>query len=104
MVETDTFGASPITLGEFDISDKAFEINKRAVELAREAAESFSDGRQRFVLGSIGPGTRLPSLGHVAYPPLEESFTVQARGLIAGGADAVLIETCQDPLQIKARS
>jgi 5-methyltetrahydrofolate--homocysteine methyltransferase len=102
MVETNTFGASPITLGEFDISDKAFEINRRAVELAREAAESFSDGRQRFVVGSVGPGTRLPSLGHVAYRALEESLSVQAAGLIAGGADAVLIETCQDTLQIKA--
>ena len=93
---------SPITLGEFDISDEAFEINKQAAELAREAAESFKDGRQRFVLGSVGPGTRLPSLGHVAYQPLEDALTVQARGLIAGGVDAILIETCQDPLQIKA--
>ena len=102
MVETNTFGASPITLGEFDIPDKAFEINQKAGELAREAAESFKDGRQRFVLGSVGPGTRLPSLGHVAYQPLEDALTVQARGLIAGGVDAILIETCQDPLQIKA--
>jgi 5-methyltetrahydrofolate--homocysteine methyltransferase len=102
MVETNTFGASPITLGEFDLQDRAFEINRRAGELAREAAEGFSDGRERFVLGSIGPGTRLPSLGHVAYRPLEESLTVQAEGLIAGGVDAILIETCQDTLQIKA--
>ncbi|MEI8396125.1 MAG: methionine synthase [Rhodospirillaceae bacterium] len=103
MVETCTFGASPITLGEFGLSDKAFEINKCAVELAREAAEQFkADGRPRFVLGSIGPGTRLPSLGHISYAKLEDSFAVQARGLIAGGADAILVETCQDPLQIKA--
>ena len=102
MVETNTFGGSPITLGEFGISDKAFEINKQAGELAREAAESFKDGRQRFVLGSVGPGTRLPSLGHIAYQALEDALAVQARGLIAGGVDAILIETCQDPLQIKA--
>jgi len=103
MVETNTFGASTLTLGEFGISDKAFEINKRAIELAREAAEPFNgDGRKRFVLGSMGPGTKLPSLGHVDYDTLEASFLVQARGMIAGGADAVLIETCQDPLQIKA--
>jgi 5-methyltetrahydrofolate--homocysteine methyltransferase len=102
MVETDTFGASILTLGEFGLSDKAFEINKRAVELAWEAAQSFNDGRDRFVLGSIGPGTKLPSLGHVPYDVLENSFYVQAQGLIAGGTSAVLIETCQDPLQIKA--
>ncbi len=102
MVETDTFGASPVTLGEFGISEKAFDINQRAVELAREAAEAFTDGRPRFVIGSIGPGTKLPSLGHIAYQPAEDSFYVQAAGLIAGGADAILVETCQDPLQIKA--
>lgn len=103
MVETDTFGASPVTLGEFGIGDKAFEINKRACELAREAADMFkADGRPRFVIGSVGPGTKLPSLGHIAYQAAEDSFYVQAVGLIAGGADAILIETCQDPLQIKA--
>ncbi|CAO3434125.1 methionine synthase [Azospirillum doebereinerae] len=102
MVETDTFGASPVTLGEFGIAEKAFEINQRAVELAREAAATFTDGRPRFVIGSIGPGTKLPSLGHIAYQPAEDSFYVQAAGLIAGGADAILVETCQDPLQIKA--
>jgi 5-methyltetrahydrofolate--homocysteine methyltransferase len=102
MVETDTFGASPLTLAEFGLDDKAYEINRKAVELAREAAEGFADGRRRFVLGSIGPGTKLPSLGHIAYAALEESFAVQAAGLIAGGADAILVETCQDPLQIKA--
>ncbi len=102
MVETNSFGASPITLGEFDLGDKAFELNTRAAELAREAMEGFSDGRPRYVLGSIGPGTKLPTLGHIAYQPLEEALTVQAHGLIAGGVDALLIETCQDPLQIKA--
>ena len=102
MVETNTFGAQPITLGEFGLQDEAFDLNKRAAELAREAAEGFGDGRDRFVLGSIGPGTKLPTLGHIAYAPLEAAFTVQANGLIAGGVDAILIETCQDPLQIKA--
>ncbi len=102
MVETNTFGGSPITLGEFSLTDRAFEINKLAGELAREASLGFNDGRDRFVIGSIGPGTRLPSLGHVAYAALEDAFTIQARGLIAGGVDAILIETCQDPLQIKA--
>ena len=102
MVETNTFGASPITLGEFDLSERAFEINKVAGELAREAAETFSDGRHRWVVGSIGPGTKLPSLGNIAYDPLEAALAEQCRGLIAGGVDAILIETCQDTLQIKA--
>jgi 5-methyltetrahydrofolate--homocysteine methyltransferase len=102
MVETNTFGASPVTLGEFDLSDRAFEINKIAGELAREAAETFSDGRHRYVVGSIGPGTKLPSLGNIGYDPLEAALTEQCRGLIAGGVDAILIETCQDTLQIKA--
>ncbi|HET6184806.1 MAG TPA: methionine synthase [Acetobacteraceae bacterium] len=102
MVETNSFGASPVTLGEFGIADKAFEINQRAAELAREAAECFADGRDRFVLGSLGPGTKLPSLGAISYDALETALAVQCRGLIAGGVDAILIETCQDPLQIKA--
>jgi 5-methyltetrahydrofolate--homocysteine methyltransferase len=102
MVETNTFGASPVTLAEFDLADRAFEINQIAGELAREAADSFSDGRDRWVIGSIGPGTKLPSLGNIAYDPLEAALAVQCRGLIAGGVDAILIETCQDTLQIKA--
>ncbi len=102
MVQTNSFGGSPITLAEFELQDRAFEINKIAGELAREAAESFADGRHRWVVGSIGPGTKLPSLGNIAYDPLEEALFLQCQGLIAGGVDALLIETCQDTLQIKA--
>ncbi len=102
MVETNTFGGSPITLAEFDLGERAHEINKVAAELAREAADGFSDGRHRWVVGSIGPGTKLPSLGNIAYDPLEAALAAQSRGLIAGGVDAILIETCQDTLQIKA--
>jgi 5-methyltetrahydrofolate--homocysteine methyltransferase len=102
MVETNTFGASPVTLGEFDLADRAFEINKIAGELAREAAETFTDDRHRWVIGSVGPGTKLPSLGNIAYDPLEAALAEQCRGLIVGGVDAILIETCQDTLQIKA--
>ena len=102
-VETNSFGGSPITLDEFELGDQAFEINRRAGELAREAAERFAgDGRRRFVLGAIGPGTRLPSLGHASYDDLEAALTTQSAGLVAGSVDALLIETCQDPLQIKA--
>jgi 5-methyltetrahydrofolate--homocysteine methyltransferase len=102
-VQTNSFGASPITLGEFGIGDRAFDLNRRSAELAREAVAEFAhDGRTRFVFGSVGPGTRLPSLGHIAYQDLEDALTVQCAGLVAGGVDAIRIETCQDPLQIKA--
>ncbi|MEM7224207.1 MAG: methionine synthase [Pseudomonadota bacterium] len=99
LVETNSFGGSPLTLAEFDLQDQALEINRRAAELAREAAEGFEG---RFVLGSIGPGTKLPSLGQVSYDQLEDALALQARGLLEGGVDGLLIETCQDPLQIKA--
>jgi 5-methyltetrahydrofolate--homocysteine methyltransferase len=103
MVETNTFGASPITLAEFEgLADKAFDINKTAGELAREVIGEFSDGRERFVVGSVGPGTKLPSLGHIDYDRLEAALTLQCSGLVAGGVDGILIETCQDTLQIKA--
>ncbi|MGG5811100.1 methionine synthase [Falsiroseomonas sp. CW058] len=102
MVLTNSFGGSPVTLGEFELEDKAFEINRLSVELAREAAESFADGRHRWVVGDIGPGTKLPSLGNIGYDALEAALVVQCRGLIAGGADAILTETNQDTLYIKA--
>src|SRR5260370_23764658 len=102
-VQTNSFGGSPITLGEFGLADRAFALNRRAAELAREAVAEFAhDGRTRFVLGSVGPGTRLPSLGHIGYQALEDALAVQCAGLIYGGVDAIIIETCQDPLQIKA--
>lgn len=100
-VETNTFGASPITLADFGLAEQTLEINRQAVRLAREAAEQFTrDGRTRFVLGAVGPGTKLPSLGQIDYDTLESAYTVQCQGLVE--ADALLIETCQDPLQIKA--
>ncbi len=102
-VETNTFGGSSLTLGEFDLHERTVEINTRACELAHEAIAEFAgDGRPRFVIGSIGPGTKLPSLGHIDYDTLEASFALQCKGLIAGRADAFLVETSQDPLQVKA--
>ncbi|WP_043339624.1 methionine synthase [Belnapia moabensis] len=102
MVLTNSFGGSPVTLGEFELTERAFEINKLAGELAREAAETFADGRDRWVIGDIGPGTKLPSLGHIAYDDLQAALEEQCRGLIAGGVDALLTETNQDTLFIKA--
>ena len=102
MVETNTFGASPITLGEFGLEARAREINRIAAELAREVADEFADGRHRWVLGGVGPGTKLPSLGNIDYDTLEAGLAEQCRGLMDGGVDAFLIETCQDTLQIKA--
>ncbi|MDP7549503.1 MAG: homocysteine S-methyltransferase family protein, partial [Alphaproteobacteria bacterium] len=100
---TNTFGGSPITLSEFDLAERAHEINQRAAELARESLESFSrDGLQRYVLGDIGPGTKLPSLGQVDYDELEAALAVQTAGLLAGGVDGIMIETVQDIMQLKA--
>ncbi|MFA6173646.1 MAG: homocysteine S-methyltransferase family protein, partial [Kiritimatiellales bacterium] len=102
-VETNSFGASPITLSEYDLADRAYEINKAAAKIARECADEFSTPEQpRYVFGSIGPGTKLPSLGHIAFDPLVEAYKVQIQGLLDGGVDGLIIETCQDPLQIKA--
>ena len=103
LIETNSFGASPLTLAEFGLGEEAFSLNRRAALIARQAAAQFSaPERPRFVLGSLGPGTRLPSLGHISYRRLEEAFRVQCAGLLEGGVDGFLIETCQDPLQIKA--
>jgi 5-methyltetrahydrofolate--homocysteine methyltransferase len=103
VIQTNSFGGSPVTLGEFGLQDLAYDLNKTAAHLAREAVDEFRmDGRPRFVLGSIGPGTKLPSLGHIDYQTLEDALALQAKGLLDGGVDGVLIETSQDPLQIKA--
>jgi 5-methyltetrahydrofolate--homocysteine methyltransferase len=102
-VETATFGAFPLVLNEYDIADKTFEINKRAAEIAREVATAHSTpDRPRFVIGSIGPGTRLPSLGQIRYADLRDDYEAQTEGLLAGGIDVVLIETVYDLLQAKA--
>jgi 5-methyltetrahydrofolate--homocysteine methyltransferase len=92
-VETDTFGANKIVLAEFQLEDKTYEMNVAAVHVARRAADRFKDGRQRFVAGSVGPGTKAVTLGHIDYDTLLDSYAEQMRGLIDGGADAILIET-----------
>ena len=98
-VETNTFGANPLVLGDFGLSAKAYDLNVQAASMAKEVARSFD--RPRFVIGSVGPGTKLITLGHVSYADLLASYRVQMDGLLEGGADAILIETCQDLGQIK---
>jgi 5-methyltetrahydrofolate--homocysteine methyltransferase len=102
-VETNSFGSSAIVLAEYDIAERVVELNQVAAALAREVADGFqADGRPRWVVGSIGPGTKLPTLGHTTYDTLEATYGDQAFGLLQGGADVLLVETCQDLLQVKA--
>ena len=103
-IETNTFGANWSNLSDYGIDDRIHELAAAGARIARERVEAAEarDGRMRWVLGSMGPGTKLPSLGHTTYTHLKETFALQAEGLIDGGADAFLIETSQDLLQTKA--
>ncbi|ACL41307.1 methionine synthase [Pseudarthrobacter chlorophenolicus A6] len=103
-VETNTFGANWSNLSDYGIDDRIEELANKGARIARQRAEAAeeTDGRMRWVLGSMGPGTKLPSLGHTTYDHLKQTFALQAEGLIDGGADAFLIETSQDLLQTKA--
>ena len=102
-IETASFGSFSTVLTEYDIPEKAYELNVAAASIARRVADRYeSDGRPRYVAGSIGPGTKLPSLGHIGFIELRDAYEEQARGLIDGGSDLFLIETCMDLLQIKA--
>ncbi|MFE1766062.1 methionine synthase [Streptomyces angustmyceticus] len=103
-VETNTFGANFAALAEYDIPERVFELSESGARIAREVADEFtaSTGQQRYVLGSMGPGTKLPTLGHAPYVTLRDAYQQNAEGMIAGGADALLVETTQDLLQTKA--
>src|SRR5712672_852564 len=102
IVETNTFGGSRIVLAEFEFPDRVHEINVKAAQLAKEVAQQFSTKeRPRFVAGSMGPTTKLPSLGHINFDEMVASYEQQATALIEGGVDVLLIETCQDLLQAK---
>ncbi|RIK09574.1 MAG: methionine synthase [Acidobacteria bacterium] len=101
VVETNTFGAFSIVLADYDAVDQAFELNRAGAAIAKEVAGSYSD-RPRFVSGSIGPGTKLASLGQATFADLEAAYEVQVSGLLEGGVDLLQIETCQDLLQCKA--
>src|SRR5882762_5540543 len=103
VVETDTFGATRTVLAEYGLQDRTAEINQAAARLAKDVANQFSTPeRPRFVAGSIGPTTKLPSLGHIGFDDMAAAFEEQALALIEGGVDILLIETCQDLLQAKA--
>ena len=103
VVETDTFGGTPIVLAEYGLADQAYQLNFGAARLARKVTAQFSSmAHPRFVAGSMGPTTKLPTLGHIGFNEMKEAFSVQARGLVDGGVDLLCIETCQDVLQAKA--
>ncbi len=103
VIETDTFGGTPIVLAEYDLADQTYYLNKTAAELAKRVAAEFSTPEKpRFVAGSMGPTTKLPTLGHIDYDTLKNDFVQQAEALWDGGVDLFIIETCQDVLQIKA--
>ncbi|MER7000132.1 methionine synthase [Streptomyces sp. NPDC000410] len=103
-VETNTFGANYAALAEYDIAERNFELSESGARIAREVADEFtaSTGRQRWVLGSMGPGTKLPTLGHITYATIRDAYQINAEGLLTGGADALLVETTQDLLQTKS--
>jgi 5-methyltetrahydrofolate--homocysteine methyltransferase len=102
-IETNTFGANWANLAEYGIEDRIYELAFAGGEIARKAADAFSTpDKPRFVLGSLGPGTKLPSLGHTTYQKLKEAYYTASKGLVDSGSDALLIETTQDLLQAKA--
>src|SRR5581483_6238200 len=102
VVETNNFGGSGIVLGGFGLADRVNDINVAAARLAKEVAQQFSTkDRPRFVAGSMGPTTKLPSLGHINFEGMLDSYIEQALALIEGGVDLLLVETCQDLLQAK---
>ncbi|WP_440712978.1 methionine synthase [Gordonia sp. FQ] len=104
-VETNTFGCNLSNLGDYDIADRIRELAFKGTSIARGVADEMgpsADGTDRYVLGSIGPGTKLPSLGHTTYGVIRDAYLECVLGMLDGGADAILIETCQDLLQLKA--
>jgi 5-methyltetrahydrofolate--homocysteine methyltransferase len=104
IIETNTFGATPLVLAEYGIGSQAYELNKRAAEIARKAADRFSSlGQPRFVAGAMGPTTKAISVtGGITFAALQDDFFIQAKGLLDGGVDYFLLETCQDTRNVKA--
>ena len=103
LIETNTFGSNLAALGEYGISDRNAELSEAGARLARQAADEYSTPeRPRWVLGSVGPGTKLPTLGHTTYEAIRDGYATQVAAMIRGGIDAVQVETSQDLLQTKA--
>src|SRR6187549_1817998 len=103
VIETNSFGGSEVVLTEFGLREQTYDVNRRAAELAKRIANDYSTHHHpRFVAGSIGPGTKLPTLGHITYRDLKDAYREQVRGLYDGGSDLFIVETCQDLLQTKA--
>jgi 5-methyltetrahydrofolate--homocysteine methyltransferase len=103
VVETNSFNGTPVDFAEYDIGDKAYDMNVLAARLAKRVASDFSTPEKpRWVAGSMGPGRKLPTLGHITFVELRDAYKVQAAGLLDGGADLLVVETCQDLLQTKA--
>src|SRR5882672_3521200 len=103
VVETNSFNGTPVDFAEYDIGDQAYEMNLRAARLAKRIAADYSTkARPRWVAGSMGPGRKLPTLGHITFADLKAAYAEQVRGLIDGGVDLLIVETCQGVLQTKA--
>ena len=103
VIETNSFNGTPIDFAEYDIEDQAYDMNVRAARLAKRIAGDYSTkAKPRWVAGSMGPGRKLPTLGHITFAELKAAYGVQVRGLLDGGADLLIVETCQDLLQTKA--
>lgn len=102
VVETNSFGGNQIVLSDYDLEEQCEAINFVAAQIACKARARFQDNKQRFIAGSMGPGNKLVSLGNTDYDIMVRSYRTQCCGLIRGGVDLLLLETCQDPLQIKA--
>ena len=103
VVETNSFNGTPVDFAEYDIGDKAYEMNVLAAQLAKRVASDYSTkDKPRWVAGSMGPGRKLPTLGHISFADLRDAYAVQVRGLLDGGVDLLIVETCQDILQTKA--
>ncbi|WP_321313762.1 methionine synthase [Halarcobacter sp.] len=103
LLTANTFGSMPWVLDEYGIPETSYELSRLGAQIAKKSCEKYStEDNPKFVFGSIGPGTKLPSLGHITYDEMFEGYKIMAKGLVDGGTDIFLLETCQDPLQIKA--